>query len=188
MTSVNQTNESPTMNQDEIIESLDFLENKLFFTKDYVTMTNDYKNAKFGIEYLIRLAKNLTSEIEEWCNECPNKSIYIRIFFFHPNTKKTFIEAIMNAQLIKSESDECKIEKKYYFRKCLEYESTIFDDDFVLSDELDNHEFKFTIESINEDNTNIETVSQKLFWNVIKYLIYHESVEDYKLFIENAIN
>ena len=198
--------ENPVMNVEETKSALDYLTSTLKFTPEFVTVTQDFKNIKFGIEYMVRIGKVLSGELEEWCNSTPCKKIFIRLIFIHPSSKKTFLEAVIKARLypegtIEIDSDDeskqknnnseivvnqsnFSISKKYYLRKMSELDPSVLEDDFVLSDDSTTVQLK----TLCEDSEGLLRVEQKMFWDVIKYLIYHESILEYKVLVENAEN
>jgi hypothetical protein len=179
-------NENPIMAEEESKNAIDFLVNTLNFDTDFITVTKNFNNLKFGIEYMIRLGKALSNEFTEWCeNTSNNKEIYVRVIFFHPTTQKSYLEAIIKAGLVLGDNNEYNINKNYYLRKMPELELSVFEDEnFMSEDSEENTTFK----TLNQDMTNLVNIDQKLFWDIIKYLVYHESILEYKILVEQVNN
>jgi hypothetical protein len=187
--------EQVVLTEGEIKLVEDFLLERFKFSKEVIKHVDDFKNKKASINYLVEYGMTIEKEFDEWFESSQHKKSYFRTIFFNHKTKKTFIDMVTYVSVIKDKEDKPTLEKKYFFNKIKEYSEDVLEDDYLLdsddSKEEDSKETDSKRESIDAlkeslDSQNLVEVDPKLYWNIIKYIIYHESVTKYKILVECA--
>jgi hypothetical protein len=185
------------MSNEELTLAETQLVNKLGFDKSFVTVNEELKNVEYSMQYLVSLGRAIELEIDEWLSSSSTKAVYLRTVLLHANTQQTFLEATLklematrqNSAKIVVEGDstsklsEVYVNKTYYVRRVPSFNIASLNDDELLDSEGNGGTFN-AFPTLKQDCSDMQEVSQKTFWNVIKYLIYSGTVQEYRILCE----
>lgn len=160
------------MTNDEIDLAENILLNKLNLSKAMIFDNDKYENINKNVKYLVELGNDIEAEMDEWCEYSQHKNVFFRIFLFNKKTQKTFLDMVINLSITD------KVLNKKYFTHCVpEYDKNSLDNDNLSDSENNNY---MTLSQKND----LQELTQKEFWNVIKYLIYHDVVLNHFITVE----